>query len=71
MEEFGCFRPLWEGGNQGEGYLRECKPLVHQMKGDWHKTLHTKLLKRKSIKLLMNSATKHDSSIGTYVPTLV
>ena len=31
MAEFGPIRSLWEGGNQGEGYLREAKPQIHQM----------------------------------------
>jgi hypothetical protein len=35
MERFGPPRELWEGGPRGEGILRELKPLITGLRGNW------------------------------------
>ena len=52
MSEFGPFPPLWEGGNQGEGYLREAKPHVCKMSKNWAVNMHNTLAKRAAISLI-------------------
>jgi hypothetical protein len=35
MQRFGPPRELWEGGPRGEGILRELKPLIRGLRGNW------------------------------------
>ena len=55
IREFGPLRSIWEGDNQGEGYLCEAKPNIkHPLKKNWAVNVHKMLLKRGAKSILMS-----------------
>ena len=55
MELYGPLINLWEGANQGEGYLRYAKPIVTDIHSvNWHLNAHMKLLNEKAIESVVS-----------------
>ena len=55
MELYGPLINLWEGANQGEGYLRYAKPIITDIHSvNWHLNAHMKLLSEKAIESVLS-----------------
>jgi hypothetical protein len=50
IEEYGSQRNIWEGGDGGEGIFRRLKPLVHNMRKNWHVNLLTRFYEQEAMK---------------------
>jgi hypothetical protein len=48
MQRFGPPRELWEGGPRGEGILRELKPLIRGLRGNWAKNALTRFYQNRA-----------------------
>ena len=55
MKFYGPLLNLWEGSNQGEGYLRYAKPTITNIHAkNWHSNAHVKLLNATSFDNVVN-----------------
>ena len=63
MALFGMPRNLWEGGKQGEGILRDVKPLISGLHGRWAQAAHIHYAASQSLK-------KVTASYDTYVSNM-
>lgn len=48
MKRFGPPRELWEGGPRGEGILRELKPLIRGLRGNWARNALTRFYQNRA-----------------------
>eukprot|EP00521_Asterionellopsis_glacialis_P012161 CAMPEP_0195305838 /NCGR_PEP_ID=MMETSP0707-20130614/36894_1 /TAXON_ID=33640 /ORGANISM="Asterionellopsis glacialis, Strain CCMP134" /LENGTH=1004 /DNA_ID=CAMNT_0040370041 /DNA_START=447 /DNA_END=3461 /DNA_ORIENTATION=+ len=56
MDEYGPLRTLWEGGLQGEGFIRLIKPyIVHGLRRGWQSSLMKGTLERMSLSRVQHS----------------
>ena len=57
IEKYGPLRNLWEGGYQGEGYLRVMKPnLMNGLRKNWQGNILKKMLCQKSLEMVLETA---------------
>ena len=71
MEKLGPIRNRWEGGVQGEGYLRKVKPLMQKGGVNWQKNLLSRLLRYKALDTIMTvdkPGTDHSKTTKQYPP---
>ncbi|KAL7563782.1 hypothetical protein ACA910_020466 [Epithemia clementina (nom. ined.)] len=55
VRQFGPLRNIWEGGTQGEGFLRYVKREMSMgLRSNWQKRLLTRIYKRKSLAMLLS-----------------
>ena len=54
MEFFGPLVILWEGSNQGKGYLRYAKPKINNIHSkNWKANAHLKILSEKAFDIFL------------------
>ena len=66
MKTYRCVRNLWEGSFQGEGILSEIKPLISDLRCNWHLNAGQKHHIGKSLKLIMEKYVQDSSE--SYIP---
>ena len=63
MQKYGPLINLWEGSNQGEGYLRYAKPRIRDIHShNWQINAHTNLLNESSMKDVIKCHIYHNTS---------
>ena len=62
MSKYGCVRNVWEGSYQGEGILKELKPIISDLRMNWHVNAGERHHKKKSLKRILETYVEKDTS---------
>jgi hypothetical protein len=66
MKSYGSVRNVWEGSFQGEGILSKIKPLISDLRTNWHLNAGRKHHISKSMKIIMDKYV--ENSLKSYLP---
>ena len=66
-KNYGSVRNIWEGSVAGEGILSEIKPLIRDLRSNWHINAGLRHHRLKSMKKVINAYLPKEETV--YIPT--